>query len=486
MAWAIGGRMLAQVVQPGQSMSTDLRWLRIPEGTSETVTMFFAVMMAIVITVLVTLFLQGWLQGLVNRIRRKPVPYTNPMLNRLEAGLREAAERLKPLAGVKDAEDLLHDTKVLEPAIARYVAQAPLVEDLSMFTRLRRRLVMTVMNPNMAVVSTRQLLPDLIVRIVTTVGQDRLDLYCPILEVSERYLLIDMPYQREMFDLLSRNPDAHLLYWRESDGETAFKVRLMPIQSGHISAFRCEHALRSEETAVRQDFRLTMDLFVTYQFVDRQALALRKQTGQEVTALKGEARMVDLSHGGAALLCDKPLEERGFAQLNFTLKDQPMRVMMEVLNQSPAAGDKTLVRGHFRGMTPEVSGRLHTFLSQEQFKRIQLREAIVVSQGPEPQAEAPEDAAAAAAAGPPAEPGALAGEAPGPPSARSGAAAAAGKTAAKPPAARGAPGKPPSGPPRTAPPQPSQMQPSQTQPGPPIARSAKPPMSKPPAGAAGD
>ena len=194
MAWAIAGRMLAQVVEPGQPLSTNLKWLRIPEGNSATITMFFAMMMVTVIAVLATLFLQGWLQRLVNRIRRKPVPYTNPMLSRLEAALREAAEQLKPLAGVKDAEDLLHDTKVLEPAIARYVERAPLVEDLSAFTKLRRRLVMTVMNPNMAVVSTRQLLPDLIVRIVTTVGQDRLDLYCPILEVSERYLLIDMPY----------------------------------------------------------------------------------------------------------------------------------------------------------------------------------------------------------------------------------------------------------------------------------------------------
>jgi len=464
MTSATWGRVLAQAVPPGESLSSDLRWLRIPEGTSETVTMFFAVMMAIVITVIATLFLQGWLQRLLNRIRRKPVRHANPMLQRLEAELRDAADRLKLVAGLKDAEDLLHDTKMLEPAIARYVAQAPLVEDLSAFTRLRRRLVMTAMNPNMEIVSTRQLLPDLIVRLVATIGQDRLDLYCPLLEVSERHLLIDLPYQREIFDLLSQHPDAFLLYWRESDGETAFKVHLMPILSGHISAFRCEHALRSEEAAARQDFRLTMDLPVTFQFVGRQALALHKQTGHDVTAVKGEARMVDLSHGGAALICDQPLEEHGFAQLHFSLKDQPVRVMMEVLSQGPAAGGKTLVRGHFRGMTSEASGRLHTFLSQEQFRRIQLREVFVVTQGQGPAPVAPADAPAQTA-------GAARGEA------AAAASAAmpgqdAGKAGTKPPPGKRPPAQP------TAP---STQPPAQ-----PAAGSPKPPASKPPAGAGGN
>jgi hypothetical protein len=477
MMWATWGRVLAQIAEPGQSLSTDLKWLRIPQGTSDTITMFFAVMMGIVITVIATLFLQGWLQKLLNRIRRKPVPYTNPMLQRLETDLREAAERLKPLAGVKNAEDLLHDTKILEPAIARYVAQAPLVEDLSAFSKLRRRLVMTAMNPNMEVVSTRQLLPDLIVRLLATVGQDKLDLYCPILEVSERYLLIDLPYQREIFDLLRGNPDAFLLFWRESDGETAFKVHLMAIQSGHISAFRCEHALRSEEAAARQDFRLTMDLSATFQFVDRQALALHKQTGQDVTAVKGEARMVDLSHGGAALICDRPLEERGFAQLHFMLRDQPIRVMMEVLNQGPAAGGKTLVRGHFRGLTPEASGRLHSFLTQEQFKRIQSREVIRVSQGPPAEPEAPAAAAdsdADSAGGETAPAGAAV---PAHDAARAG---------AKRPAGKAPPGQAATGQPRSGPPAAGQLGTS-----PSTVRSAKPPTgrppaSKPPAGATGN
>lgn len=398
MQWAKLGWMLAQAVTPDEPLSSNLQWLRFPQGTDETITMFFVVTLAIVLTVIATIFIQGWVQTLLDKIPRTPRKHVDDLLQRLEPESRAALELLMPLAGLKAPGGLLHDANLLEQAIARYVAQAPAPEDLSAFTRLRRRLGLTAMNPSTPMISTRQLLPDLTVRLMATIGSERLDLYCQLLEVSERYLLIDMPYDREIYSLLSLHPDVFLVFWRESDGETAFKVHLISIHSGRISAFRCEHALRSGDAAARQDFRLTMDLPVSYQFLDRGSLALHQQAGKEVTPVRGEARLVDLSEGGAALLCDQPLADHGFAQLHFSLKDQtlkdrPIRAMLEVLTQTPAPDGKTLVRGHFRGTSHETRGLIHGFLTREQFKRIQMREHLVVSTKEAPPADASEPAA---------------------------------------------------------------------------------------------
>lgn len=401
---------IAQAVNPGEPLSTDLRWLRLPQGTQETVTMFFAVLVAVVLAVVVTLLVQDWVQKLLGRLPRRVRKARAEALSRLEPEFREALTKLVPFASIQPPADLVQDANSFEQAVAGYVSRAPFQEDLSVFSRLRRRLALTVMNPAARVSSTRQLLADLTVRLVASVGPDRLDLYCPILEVNERHLLIDVPYHKEIFDVLARHPDVFLLYWREHDGEAAFRVHLTPIEAGRISAFRCEHALRSEEAAARQDFRLTVDLPVTYQFVDRQSLIQRKSDARDVVAVRGEARLVDLSDGGAALLCDHPLSEHGFAQLHFTLRDpqlkggtiqeRPVRVMMEVLTVTPAQNGKSLARGHFRGAAPEARSVIHTFLTHEQFRRIQLREQVVVRTASTTEAAAqPAEAPAPAPAG---------------------------------------------------------------------------------------
>ena len=379
MAWDRIFWFLAQVPNPDQEpLSTNLQWLRIPQGNTATITMFFFVMMAIVVTVLVTLLIQGWLQNLLNRLPHRGNGRANLIAQRLDPELRAILDRLKPDAESKHVEELLTDSAKFEHAVARHVERAPLQEDLSGFGRLRRRVGLTAMNPLTEVVSTRQLLPDLTVRIVASIGPEKLDLYCPLLEVNERHLLIDVPYQHEYFELLTQHPDVYLLFWRESDGETAFKVHLLPLHSGHISAFRCEHAMRSEDAAARTDFRLTVDIPVAYQFLDMESLAARKQGSKEVAPVRGEARLVDLSHGGAAFLSEAHLSEHGFAQLHFTLGDRPVRLMLEVLHQVTLPDGKILVRGKFRGLTPELGGMLHAYLSKEQFKRIQMHPALRV------------------------------------------------------------------------------------------------------------
>ena len=395
MAWAKVLYILGQVQAPDQPLSQDLRWLRFPHATPESITMLLVVLLAIVLTVIVTLLVQGAVQRLLDKIPRRARARSIELVQRLDPDLREVLDRLKPDAGTRHVERLLADPMRFEEAVARHVARAPLGEDLSGFERIRRRLLLTVMNPAVEVVSTRQLLPNLTVRILAAIGPEKLDLYCPLLDVTERHLLIDVPYQKEIYDLLSANPDVFLLYWRESGGEAAFKVHLMPVHSGHLSAFQCEHAMRSEETAARTDFRLTVDMPVTYQFLDLEALAARRQGGEVRAPIRGEGRLVDLSYGGAAFLSGSSLAEHGFAQLHFTLNERPMRLMLEVLTQTAEPDGKTLVRGRFRGAAPELSGALHGFLSQEQYKRVMAHPALKVEIGKEgPAASAPAPGAA--------------------------------------------------------------------------------------------
>jgi hypothetical protein len=376
MVWERTLWLLAQV-DANQSLSTNLKWLSFPQATSETVTMFIFVMVAIVLTFIVTLLLNQWFQALLDKLPHRKKQKSVAIAERLEPDMRLTLDRLKPVAGIRHIEDLLTDPAKFEQAVAAYVAAAPLQENLNGIGLLRRRIGFTVMNPLTEVISTRQLLPDLTVRLVATVGDEKLDLYCPLLEATERHLLIDVPYQREIYELLRQHPDVFLLYWRESDGETAFKVKLLPLHTDHISAFRCVHALRAED-AGRTDFRLTVDLPVSYQFVDLHSVMEHRESGKEVSAIRGEGKIVDLSHGGASFLSDHALLDHGFAQLHFTVGDQPVRVMLEVLNQSPAGDGKTLVRGKFRGLSPELAGFLNGFLTREQFKRIQQHPNILV------------------------------------------------------------------------------------------------------------
>ncbi len=383
----------------------DLSFLRFPEGSPEQIKWFFIVIMGIAVVVVVTLVVERFYSNWSNARPRRNTQKGARQLRHMEPELQAAVNRLVPFAGGEKGALLVQDVSVFESAVHQMIA-AGQDHDLLGITKLRRHLHMTVMNSNIEIVSTRQLMADLPVRIVASLGTERVDLYCSLLEVNERFLLIDLPYQQETYDMLTQNPEVLLLYWRQSGErpEAPFRVRLEPIQAGQISAFRCAHALVSEEMAQRSDFRLTVDLLVTYQFVSRDQLVVRKQTGQEVSLVKGEARLIDLSQSGAAFLADLALSEGGFAQVTFALRDTPIRMMLEVLDQAQREDGKYLVRGHFRGMSQEMRARLQNYLSREQIKRLQLKEAFVQrtteappSTGDDGQSAAAEAAAEAAA-----------------------------------------------------------------------------------------
>jgi hypothetical protein len=136
--------------------------------------------------------------------------------------------------------------------------------------------------------------------------------------------------------------------------------------------------LRSKGASQRADFRLTVDLPIQYAYMSREDLIRHKQSGQGEVNVRGDGRITDLSHGGAALVSAHPMAKGGLAQVQFTLAGEPVRMMVEVLSVSSAGDGLYVVRGRFRGDNPEFRGRLNAYLSREQIRRLREKETILV------------------------------------------------------------------------------------------------------------
>ncbi|HUJ76017.1 MAG TPA: hypothetical protein VL359_14230 [bacterium] len=385
--------LLAQAqTQPAQAPSlTDLSWLRFPVPTAGQYVGFGVVLLIIVVSVVVTLFLQGMWQRWRDSSRRRRRRHGSMILQRLEPELQALARQLAQALPGADAGALVQDVRAFETAVEHAMNSASGV-DPAQVTRLRRELQMTVMNPHAEIVSTRQLLTDMPVSLTATAGDERLELYCSLLEVNEHALLIDVPYDHEVHGLLTMHPEVVLAYWREGRENPAFKLRLQPLQAGKLSAFRSQHAMLAPEIAQRMNFRLAMDVPVNYHFLSREQLAAYHQTHRELPTAHGQGRLVDLSESGAALVTPQALPTHGLAQLHFDLKGAAVRVMWEPLEAGVAHGGH-LIHGRFRGLAQEQRSVIHSFLVKEQFKRVKMRESIHVSMAQAEPGEAPTPAA---------------------------------------------------------------------------------------------
>jgi hypothetical protein len=354
---------------------SNLEFLRLPQQPPEMLALTVGVLLLVLVTVMFTLSVQrAWQRWVESRPARKAAKAkAGPKLNeRQQAALDLLRFYTEPLK----LNALLTDPRVFEAAVEKALPTAS-EEDVADITALRRHLRMTVMNHDLDIVSTRQLLEGLGVRIIASVGGERLDLYCSLLEVNERFLLIDLPYQEDIYRLLMQHPQVTLVYWGEESGEALFDITLEAIQQGTVSIFRAGHALRDPDATQRADFRLTVDIPVHYACVTREQLVRHKETGAQVTAIKGEGRLIDLSHGGGALVTQAPLPEQGITQLTFRLDDQPVRMMLEVLAVHPAEGGRHVARGRFRGAQPESRSQLESYLSREQINRLRNKETIL-------------------------------------------------------------------------------------------------------------
>jgi len=353
----------------------DLRFLRFPQGNLETVLEFVAVLVLMAGTVIATLIVQRWAQSWWDtRVREGGGAKAGP---KLDPRQQAALDLLKFFTDPAQGHRIAKEARAFEEAVERSLPAAS-DADLADIRSLRLQLHMTVSNSEQEVISTRQLVEESPVRVLATVSGERLDLYCTLLEVNERYLMIEVPYQEEAYSLLAANPAVCLVYWGEERGEVLFDVTLEPVQAAGVPAFRAKHGIRSKAASKRGDFRLTVDLPITYAYMSREELIRHKQSGQGEVNVRGEGRVTDLSHGGAALMVSHAMAKGGLAQVHMTLAEEPVRMMMEVLNVGSAGDGLYSVRGRFRGANPEFSGRLNAYLSREQIRRLREKETILV------------------------------------------------------------------------------------------------------------
>ena len=368
---------------------SDLSFFRFPALTSEVVwniVLLFALLgLTVVVTVILHRRLGSWTRV---RARRQAVHRFSSERGMPDA-MRGVLEQLIELADVATEFELMGNARVYEETVARLLARRPDAAEFhgEQLQKIRRALHLNVMNPELELVSTRQLLQDLPVRIligsgVGGRGGERLDLYCSVFKITEEVLIFDLERRTEVLRLVRANPEALLVFWRPEDGETVFRIFLEPIEGEGLTLFRAAHVFREDTLAQRAAFRLTTDIPLRYGYLEARAVLSRrggkKDAGKSRT---GEGRLVDLGYGGASLELPQLLPPGGFAQLNFELNGRPMEVMFEVLAVMENEEGNFLIRGRFPAHTDEGDRRLRKYLLREQTKRLRENEILTIRTG---------------------------------------------------------------------------------------------------------
>jgi hypothetical protein len=355
---------------------SDLSFLKFPELTQEVVADIGWLFALLALTVLLTVVVHRWMQTrhLLREHRRSFERLSHA--ERQPPFVREMLRRLVALSPYRDGFALIRDARAFEAAVQRLFDADP-EADLEAVARVRRLFHMNVMNPLLRLESTRQLLPDLPLRLISKVGEETLDLYCTLLDVNEAFMLVNVPEEPEIQEILRANPHVQLIFWREQDGETVFDTALEFVPSEAMSLVRAKHAFRSEEASQRVDFRLTVNFPLTWRYVERKKLGgIKASEGRALEVRHGEGHLLDLSYGGAAFVTHEPLASAGLAQLQFAIHQKPVHMILEVVSQSPTQGGAWVHRGPFRGMSQEIKTRIFNYLSREQVVRLRDREVF--------------------------------------------------------------------------------------------------------------
>ena len=359
-----------------KSPLSDLSFFKFPELTTDIVQNIVLVLLLMALTAVITVVLQRWMYNRHHRTEhiKKAYSRANAMHESDQATLRT----LLGHSPFHKIPDLLADSRAYESAV-EVMVQGASAEGLASLAQLRRDLRRHVMNPQEELVSTRQLLAELPLRLVTSVGTERLDLYCDLLEVDESRLVFDLFHNEEVFQVLRAHPEVHLIYWREGGEEVVFRVRLEQIEgAGGVPMFRAGHAMRDSVSGQRDEFRLSVDLPATIHYVPRDALA-KGGGAKAAKPREAEGRLLDISFGGASFVSERPMPPGGFAQLQFELHGHKLRTMVEVLS-TLGMGEGNyggyLVRGRLRGLAGDARQRLNDYLTREQVRRLREKEAF--------------------------------------------------------------------------------------------------------------
>ncbi|MDH4226086.1 MAG: PilZ domain-containing protein, partial [Deltaproteobacteria bacterium] len=185
---------------------------------------------------------------------------------------------------------------------------------------------------------------------------------------------------RHLEDLIDRHPQAQLIFWRENDGETLFPVHLERVKSGGLSVLRAAHVFR-QPGGHRSNYRLTVNLPITYQYLSLEEISRTTRPPKPASQEDGQpapekGRIIDLSFRGAAFVCNRSLAPGGLVRLNFSIHNQPVTIIGEIIKTSVDKDDNWTHNMHVRGVEQGGKAALNQFLSREQIKRLREKEVF--------------------------------------------------------------------------------------------------------------
>lgn len=349
----------------------DLSFFKFPDLTPGGIATIFLLLVLLVLVVMVTVMVQRWIYARANPLQSQNMD--GRTREGLPQNLTDLLNQIAKEAGLKNSGELVLNARAYETVVDRLVPVAG-KETRENLERLRKRFHLNVMNQNLELVSTRQLLPDLPLRLQAHGGGEMLDLYCALLARDEAFMYFEVPYDKDIANTLLNCKKAWLVFWQEEAGETLFPVKLEPGFSEEGNLIRSPHALAEKDLALRQEFRLSLESPVHYTYMAREKL---KEVPDSASLRKGEGQMVDISYGGAAFLSDHYLPPGGFAQLILTLGKEPVRLMVEVISCSPPGEFPALVRGQVRGLGAEFRSAFTGYISREQIRRLREKKGFI-------------------------------------------------------------------------------------------------------------
>ena len=352
-------------------MLDDLSFLRFPELTPRVGVNIAVLLSLLCLTVLLTVLVQRFLHARTSRQLKRASLEHFVSEHHMSPQLRDLLRRVTGYAGLADVFALVHDAPAYEQAVDSILRLAS-AEEAGQLARLRRILRMNVLNPDLTLLHTRQLLADSPVRVEVSLGQDKLDVYCSLISVNEEFLILDISQHKILHEELKQNPEVLMSFWGEQEGEKIFKIRLEPVSAGSMGLYRAGHAYRDEGILQREALRLSVNIPASYTYLTRGQLAL-KQKEQVSTdhTLSGEGVILGLSHGGASFKAAQHLAPEGFAQVEFAFHTESFKAILEVLSSAPMEEEGVLVRGRFRGLPGPLQTRLDNLITREQITRLQ-------------------------------------------------------------------------------------------------------------------
>ena len=293
----------------------------------------------------------------------------NSLLDQLRHTSLDAAERKLVLKAIQEAspanpEALLQDPRIFNrwvDSLAEIAHPTPaLVEQLSRIRQILYRDIYVV--PPLR--STRDFQPNLLVNICLAKGATQL-LPSVLVELDDGQLTFRMTRRESVYNY--RPGDRLLLHVPHPEAMYIAPVDVLAISSDQRQ-ITVGHALPREFQVrqYREFWRVDIDMPIRFHVVTRD--------GDPEPAFEGvqEGKVINLSGGGAALICDKPLQRGHHLRFPLYLADRVLNpVVARVLEAVVLPGNKTRAHMVFAGITPEERDQIIRSLFQWQRERLQ-------------------------------------------------------------------------------------------------------------------